>query len=159
MELLDFFKWCESTWLGELVRQSYWLFPVIEAFHLVALALFGGAVLVVDLRLLGLVLRGQPVAEIARGTSRWQLGGLLVLVASGILLFLSEAVKCYYNQPFWIKMACLFLAIIFTYTVRRRIVFADNDRIGPLWGRFAALISIGLWSGVAWGGRWIGFWG
>ena len=57
--LLPFFQWCESLWLGQFVVGSNWLFPVIEAVHLLVLSLLGGAVLVVDLRLLGLGLKGR----------------------------------------------------------------------------------------------------
>src|SRR5713226_2669711 len=57
MSLLPFFEWCEHTAVGAAIRGSAWLFPVIEAFHLLALALIGGAILIVDLRLLGLGLR------------------------------------------------------------------------------------------------------
>jgi hypothetical protein len=67
--------------------------------------------------------------------------------------------KLYYNDPFWIKMTCLLLAVPFTFTVRRSVARADEARVGRLWGRLVGLVSIGLWSGVAWGGRWIGFWG
>ena len=87
MSLLPFFEWCENTAIGEAVRNSLWLFPVIEAFHLVALALIGGAVLLVNMRLLGLVLRGRPVSELARDAHPWFLGGLVVMFASGVPLF------------------------------------------------------------------------
>ena len=53
MDLYPVFEWCESTAVGQVVRDSLWLFPVIEAIHLLALALMGGTILVVDLRLLG----------------------------------------------------------------------------------------------------------
>ena len=66
MSLLPFFEWCENTAIGGAIRNSVWLFPVIESFHLVALALIGGAVLLVNMRLLGLVLGRRPVSELAR---------------------------------------------------------------------------------------------
>jgi hypothetical protein len=157
MNLLPFFQWCEETGLGEMVRSSLWLFPVIEAFHLVAFSVLGGAVLVMDLRLLGLVMRTQPAARIARDSRPWLAGSLAVMAVSGGLLFLSEAVKCYYSFPFRVKMVSLFLAIVFTWTLHRRVALADEGRIGPLQGRLVALISLALWGTVAWGGRWIGF--
>ena len=58
--LLPFFQWCQDSALGVTIRESVWMFPIIEAVHLLALALIGGAVLIVDLRLAGLVLRSQP---------------------------------------------------------------------------------------------------
>ncbi len=125
--LLPVFEWCENTAVGNAIRGSLWLFPVVESFHLLALALIGGAVLVVDLRLLGLGLRRQPVAQLARDAQPWLAGGLVVMVVSGILLFLSEAVKCYYSAAFMTKMTFLFPAIVFTFTVRRRVAAADDD--------------------------------
>lgn len=107
MSLLPFFEWCENTAIGEAIRNSVWLFPVIEGFHLVALALIGGAVLLVNMRLLGLVLGTWPVSELARSAHPWLLGGLLVMFASGIPLFLSESIKCYYSFAFWVKMSAL----------------------------------------------------
>jgi uncharacterized membrane protein YhdT len=157
MNLLPVFEWLEATAPGEMVRQSLWLFPVIEAFHLVAFAVLGGTVLLTDLRLLGLAMRTQPTAHIAREARPWLLGSLVVMIISGVLLFLSEAIKCYYSFPFKVKITCLFLAIIFTWTLHKRVAMTDDAAIGPIKGRVAAVISLGLWGAVAWGGRWIGF--
>ena len=157
MNLLPFFEWCESTALGDTVRSSLWLFPVIEAFHLVAFAVLGGVVLLVDLRLLGLVMRSQPAAQLARDARPWLTASVLVMVVSGVLLFLSEAVKCYYSFPFRVKMICLALAIVFTWTLHWRVSISDRASVGSVPGRLVALVSLALWGTVAWGGRWIGF--
>jgi hypothetical protein len=139
--------------VGEAIRSSLWLFPVIESFHLVALALLGGAILIVDLRLLGLGLRQDP-AELARQAQPWLNRALVVMLLSGALLFTSEAQKCYYNEGFRAKMLFLFPALVFTYTLRRRAIAQS----GP-WTRLAAVVSLTLWTGVAAAGRWIGFTG
>jgi hypothetical protein len=157
MLLLPFFQWCYQTEIGEAIRASTWAFPVIEACHLLGLGLTAGAVLLVDLRLLGVGLSKQPVAQISAGAQPWLLGGVSVMFASGIPLFLSESIKCFYSFPFWVKMTSLFLALVFTFTVRRRVTRTDLTSDRPLPGRLTALISLGLWFGVAWGGRWIGF--
>ena len=157
MSLLPFFAWCESSALGGTIRSSSWLFPVIEAFHLLGLAVIGGAVLVVDLRLFGFGLRRQPVAQLAQDAQRWLIISLMVMIATGSLLFTSEAIKCYYHPAFWMKMTSLFLAIVFTFTVRRKVAMADETRVGPLWSKLVALVSVTLWAGVGIGGRWIGF--
>jgi hypothetical protein len=155
--LLPYFQALEAGPIGEAIRQSTWLFPFIEAFHLVGLAVIGGAVLLVDFRLLGLGLKHQPVAELARDAQPWVIGGLLFMIASGFLLFLAESIKCYYSFAFWTKMTALALAILFTFTVRRRVTLADEARVGPFWMRSVAVTSILLWATVGWGGRWIGF--
>ncbi len=127
--------------------------------HLLGLALIGGAVLAVDLRLLRLALRRQPVAQVARDAQPWLIGSLIVMVATGSLLFMSEAMKCYYHPAFWEKMTSLFLAIIFTFTIQRKVIFVGRE---PVESRFGprlslAVVSLALWSGVGIGGRWIGF--
>ena len=157
MSLLAFFQWCEDSAVGETIRSSSWLFPVIESVHLLALVLIAGAVLVVDMRLFGLGLRRQPVAQLARDAQSWLIGGLMVMLPTGILLFLAEAIKCYYSPAFAVKMTSLLLAIIFTFTVRRKVALAGEGRVGPFWSRLVAVVSVALWSGVGIGGRWIGF--
>jgi len=157
MSLLPFFQWCYQSAIGETIRESIWLFPVIEAFHLIGLGLTVGAVLMVDLRLLGVGLRKQPVAELAAAVEPWLLGSLTLMVTSGTLLFLSEAVKCYYSFPFWVKMTSLVLVLLFTFTLRRRVTRTGLASDRPLLARVTALVSLTLWFGVAWGGRWIGF--
>lgn len=158
MELLPLFQWLENTTLGDTVRQSLWLFPVIESFHLVGLAVLGGLVLLVDLRALGIGLK-QPISELARETHPWLVGSVVMMLVTGILLFLSEAVKCYYNGPFWIKMYALAGALVFTFTVRRKVTRMDDARANAVTRRVVAVISILLWGTVAWGGRWIAFGG
>lgn len=156
MSLLPFFEWCEKTPVGSIIRDSLWLFPVIESFHLLALALLGGAVLIVDLRMLGFGLRRQPVAELARDAQPWLVVALGVMLVSGMLLFTSEAIKCYYSPAFWTKMTFLAPAILFTLTIRRKVAAADG-RVKPVWTKLVALTSVTLWSVVGAAGRWIGF--
>ena len=157
MDLLPFFQWCEETALGQAIRDSLWLFPVIEAIHLLALALLGGCLLVVDLRLLGFGLRSQPAANLARYIHPWLVGSLLTMIATGVPMFLSEAIKCYYSPPFWYKMSFLAVAIPYTFALRRRIAGADPAKVGPVWGRLVALTSLALWFCVGFSGRWIAF--
>jgi hypothetical protein len=156
MTLFDVFDWLELTAIGEVVRGSIWLFPAIEAVHLLALAMIGGAVLVVDLRLLGVGLREQSLSSVARNAQPWLVASLLAMIATGVPLFLSEAVKCYFNPSFWVKMITLVVATLFAFTVRR---WVTTGR----WGTAAAVqkltgaTSLSLWLVVAAAGRWIGF--
>jgi len=157
MSLLDFFNWCYQTEIGETIRNSSWLFPVIEALHLVGFGVTAGAVLIVELRLLGYGLIRQPVAQIAANAQPWLLGGVTVMFISGILLFMSESIKAYYSFAFWVKMACLFLVLVYTFTLRKRVTGTDLPARQPGLAKSLAVLSIALWFGVAWGGRWIGF--
>jgi len=79
------------------------------------------------------------------------------MLITGFALFSSEATKCYYSTPFWVKMTSLALAMAFTFTVRRRVSFEGDGRVRPIVLRLVALVSLTLWFGVGAGGRWIGF--
>ena len=156
MSLLPFFQWCEQAPLIVAMRGSLWLFPVIESLHLMGLALLGGAVVTVDLRLLGLGLRNQPVAQVARDAEKWLLISLSVMLPTGWLLFMASAVKCYYLTAFWLKMTSLLLALAFTFGVRRKVTLASGTMRGT-WPAVVAAVSLALWSCVAIAGRYFGF--
>jgi hypothetical protein len=151
------FHYFEATFLGTVVRQSLWLFPVIECIHLLALALLGGTVLAVDMRLLGLGLRSQPSAELVRKLRPYMVGALITGIVTGVLMFLSEAIKCYFSPPFWYKMGLLLVAILFTFTIRQRVANAEPGRIANGLVRVTAVASLALWFGVGFSGRWIAF--
>jgi hypothetical protein len=160
--LLPFFEWCETLWLGRAVVGSLWLFPVIEAVHLLGLSVLGGAILVVDLRMLGLGLKQRSVSELAREARPWLNGALLVMILTGVPLFLSEPIKCYYSPSFWVKMTTLALALVFTFAIRNRITARDaaSDIAVRNTARLQMLVgalSIAMWVTVAAAGRWIGF--
>jgi len=153
-----FFVWAEQSALGTMVRDSIWQFAAIEAVHLLALSVIGGAVLIVDLRLLGLALQRQSVSAVARDAAPWLLGSLITMLVTGWVLMASLAASKYYvNFAFQLKMLFLFLAIVFTYTIRRSVVRRDDSRISPVTAKLVAIVSILLWSGVGIMGRGIGF--
>ena len=148
-----FAKWSEATPLGRVIRNSEYAFPMIEFVHLAALAVIGGAVLIVDMRLLGMGLKKSSVAQLAKDAQPYVTGSLIVMILTGIALYSSEATKCYASFAFWIKMVSLLLAMIFTYTVKKHTAAKDLEN------KVVGALSILLWFGVAWGGRWIGFGG
>jgi hypothetical protein len=151
--LWHFAKWSEATPLGRMIRNSEYAFPMIEFVHLAALAVIGGAVLIVDMRLLGFGLKKTPVVQLAKDAQPYVTGSLIVMLLTGSALYTSEATKCYASVAFWIKMVSLLLAMIFTYTIKKRTAARDHE------SRLVGAMSILLWFGVAWGGRWIGFGG
>jgi hypothetical protein len=153
---LSYFQSIENSGIGQAIRSSNWMFPVIEAFHLAGLALIGGAVLILNMRLFGVGLNQTPVARLARAVEPFLNGSLALMLTTGTLLFLSEAVKCYYSPAFRMKMVFLALAILFTYTVHRKVTLSDQAP-GPILSKLVAVASIILWAGVGVGGRWIGF--
>ena len=153
--LLPFFQWCDNTWLGSTIRESRIYFPIIETFHLFALTLLFGAVLMINLRIFGLILKNQPVTQVHQDINPYAFWSLVVILVSGVMLFLSEAMKCFASGPFQVKMAFLFSAIIFHFTIHRYIV--KREHFNPILGKLAAVISVMLWLGVGVGGRAIGF--
>jgi len=148
--LEPFFEWMYG--IG-IYKSSIYLGPGINLVHLVAMCTFMGALLMVDLRLLGAGLTNQPVKQLARSAQPWLIGGLIVLTLTGIPAVMTVALEEYANPVFWFKMYVLLAAVIFTFTVRRRVTSADESRVPPVWGKVVGLVSIVLWMSVAAGGR------
>jgi hypothetical protein len=156
MSTHPFFVWSDGTMVAQVIHDSLWAFPVIMALHLVGLAWLGATLLSVDLRLIGAAFRGRPVRDLARDLRPWMWGGLALTLGSGWLLFTAEALRCYENPLFWIKMMLLAAVLLFTATVRRRVLGATD---AARWiERATGLTSLALWFGVALMGRGIGFW-
>lgn len=155
--LYAFFAWCDRTALASAIRDATWIFPGIMVVHLVGLSLLGGLIILVDLRLLGLGVRARTAGELTAALRGWTVAALLLTVVSGGLLFISEALRCYENPPFWLKMGLLAAAVLFTFTVRQRVARRSSHR--ATWrDRAAAVVSLTLWFGVALMGRGIGLW-
>lgn len=154
--LLPFFERLEAHPLSEAIRESVWFYALDQSVHLVALGVFAGAVLIVDLRLLGRGMREQPLAQVARDAQPWFIGGFLALLVTGIPQLMSTAMKEYYSPFFWFKMEVMVLGLIFTFTVRRKVTLADEARVGPFWGKVVGLVSLAVWGGVAIPARLIG---
>jgi hypothetical protein len=157
MSLLPFFQWCDSTWIGVTIRESKYLFPIIETVHLLGLTLLLGTTIVISLRLLGLGMRRQSVAQMAEDLAPWTIASLIVMLSTGVLLFLSEALKCYDSPPFRLKMALLLAAILYQFTIYRRFTQSSKTASMRIWPGVIAVISLGLWFGVGLMGRAIGF--
>jgi len=154
MDLYPYFEWLEGTPIAVAIKESLWLFPAIEAVHLLALAVLGGTVLMVDLRLLGAGLKAQPVSAVERGARPWMVGAIATLVTTGVLIGLSEAVKLHDKPAFWVKMATLATALVFTFAIKLPLVRRD---VSGLLAGLLAVVSLALWLNVALAGRWIGF--
>jgi uncharacterized membrane protein len=154
MDLYPLFEQMEATAVGTAIRESLWLFPVVEAVHLLALALLGGAMFVLDLSILGVGLRAPSVAVIEKNTRPWLYLAVAVLIATGVALALSEAVKLFDRNAFWLKMFALAAALVFTFAIK---IPAVQRRPEASALKVLAVISIGLWLTVAIAGRWIGF--
>jgi hypothetical protein len=155
MSLLPFFEWMENLGFSVFLRDSSYISPFINVAHIVSLVTLAGALLVVDIHLLGGGLRKQPLAQVAREARPWLIGALLMMVATGLPQLVSTAMKQYYSDFFWTKMETLLVAVIFTFTIRRRVTTA-TEAVRPVWAKLVGLTSIVLWGGVAVQGRLIG---
>ena len=155
--LLQFFEWTNSLAFSVAYRESLYYFPVTQAFHLVALAFFAGAILVVDTRLLGAGLNKYPVAKVASDAQPWFVGSFIVMTITGVPQFMSNAMRYYDNPVFYFKMGMLAVAFIYTVTIRRSVTRRDEARLGGMWPKVVALGSLVLWFIVTVGGRAIGF--
>ena len=153
-----FCEWSDKTFIGDGIRTSTWLFPFVEIFHLLALAILGGIVILLNLRLLGIpVFREERLSTLARSVWPLFVGSVVVVLLSGYALFASEAMKDFYNWGFRVKMASLLIALIFSFTIHRKATLTDEQTISPGYAKLNAIVSMLLWLTVGLGGRSIGY--
>jgi len=157
MDLPGFFQWLEGTAGSVAIRESTLLYPIIETTHVLALCLFLGMIVLLDLRLTGAGLRAIAVSELAARLLPWAFAGFALMAVSGLLLFYSGPVRASRNIFFQIKMAMLMLAggnaLLFHMTIYRRVAAWDLDPMPPLRARLAGAASLLLWAGVVVCGR------
>jgi len=161
MSLLEFAKWIQGTDWATYVRMSAYLYPAILSAHLSGIALFAGAILVTDLRLLGVMLRNQTISDVV-GQLRWPKRiGLLFVATCGLLLASSKAEEYYYNTFFRAKLALLALVLVHALVFRGGVYnnTASLDQAGNIPGKakLAAALSLVLWISIACVGRGIGY--
>jgi hypothetical protein len=155
--LYPYFLWIENTHLGHGIRESKWTFTLSEVAHLLGLTILLGATLLIALRVFGFVLPEKSLASLTRELLPFSMGGLAVTLLTGVLLFTSEATKCWGNIAFRYKVLFLFLALLFQFTALQKVSRADERRFSPMTRKVAALVAIFLWFGVAVAGRAIAF--
>ena len=159
MDFLPFFQWMGSIPLSTYVLDHTWPAPIVQVIHLVGVAVFLGALMVVDMRLLGRGLTARPLADVARDAQPWLIGAFILLFVTGLPSLTSTALKQYYSPFFWWKMEALLLGVIFTFTVRRKTIQTDEARLGPVWPKVVGVLSLAIWTSVTIGARLIGLMG
>lgn len=157
MNLLSAFEWLEASPIGVFVKDQAATFAIIEAVHLMALALLGAAVLSADLRLLNLVMRDVPSNTVTDQAHRWFKLALIVQLITGFFMLAGVATKCYHNPFYWTKMTALGIGIVFVFAIRAPLLRKDHAQLDPLTLKLMALASMTIWFVVAASGRWIGF--
>jgi len=161
MDILSICRWLDSTRLNAAMRMSTWFFPTFDTIHTLGIVLVAGTIMLVDLRLLGLALRREPVAAVVERIVPWTLRGFALMVVTGTLLFSSEAVKLYHSPAFRIKLALLALAglnaLIFHLTIYPDAANWDQQAPAPIRARLAGLFSLAFWIAIIAAGRAIAY--
>jgi hypothetical protein len=157
MDFHSLFQWLEASAGSVYIRESTIVYPIIETTHVLTLCLFLGLIALLDLRLLGVGLRGVPVSQVAGRLLPWALFGFALMAISGALLFYSGPVKAAGNIFFRIKMVMIALTgvnmMLFHLTIYKRVAVWDSDASPPARARLAGLVSLVLWCGVVICGR------
>jgi hypothetical protein len=157
MNLLPLMQWLEATPGSVALRESIMVYPLVESAHVLSLCLFLGLIALMDLRLLGVGLRGVPVSEVAGRLLPIAFTGFALMVVSGGLLFYSGPLRAYGNIFFRVKMAMIALAglnaYLFHITIYRRVAVWDADPVPPFRAKLAGVLSLFLWCGVVISGR------
>src|SRR5437867_2290166 len=161
MSITDFLASLEASNLATTIRNSLYLFPLIESSHVIGLTMVFGTIAIIDLRLLGIASTRRPFSRIAADTMKWTWAAFALTVTTGLLMFITNAGVYYHNFYFRSKMAMLVLAginvVIFERTTLRSVQRWDKDAAAPFAGRTVAAVSLLIWISVIFLGRWIGF--
>jgi len=136
------------------LNNNDWAFPLLEIIHILGFAFSIGTIAIVDLRLLGLALPRQSPAQLLRDTAPWTLIGLAVMLMSGPLIFSSDPNMYLYNSAFRFKMGALLTAIVYNYTIHRKIAMADSS---SGMGKLVGGVSLLLWISIVFAGLFIAF--
>jgi hypothetical protein len=148
----ELWRWLEETAVAEALRSTSWGYPVTESVHLIGIALLVGPAVVFDLRLLGVGRSHIPLATAATVLLRVAVGGAVLAVWAGFLLFITDAQEMASNPAFLVKIGLILLAAVNALVFRLRSPHDDGRRQRPY-----ALISIGAWLGAIVGGRFIAY--
>ncbi len=161
MSLFELCQWLNDSSIGTAIRESTLMFPIIETIHVLAITLMAGTVAVVDLRLLGLVFKREPVTKVMGDVMPLTWTGFAVMFVTGGLLFWAGAAKLYSNPAFRLKLILLLIAgvnpLVFHLTVFRSVDKWEMVAVAPIRARTAAVLSLVLWSGIIITGRAIAY--
>ena len=157
----SFAEWLDSHAWSTALHESLWVWPLVESTHVLAVALFVGVLVMVDLRLLGFAFKDTPVSVMTGRVLPWSVGGFCVMVVSGLLLFYANPVDYTHNVWFRLKVVLLVIAAVNAWMFHRR-VSRDRERWDsrprpPLAVRLVSATSVSVWAGVILAGRMIAY--
>ena len=161
MSLLQLMQWLETTPPSVAFHESIWSFPIVESVHVLGLCLFLGMAVLTDLRLLGVCFRRVPLSEVLAHVLPWTWVGAVIMVVSGMVLFLNTPVRYYTNIFLRVKFVMLFLAVVnawvFHSGIYRKIARWDRSIPTPTYARVAGGVSLLMWGAVVVAGRMIAY--
>lgn len=137
------------------LNQNEWAFPLLEIIHIAGFALSIGTIALVDLRLLGLAMLRQPPSQVAKDMAPWTLVGLVIMLITGPLIFSSDPNMYLHNASFRFKLWALLIAIIYHYTIHRKVALAADS--APAVNKLIGSVSLALWVSVVASGLFIAF--
>jgi len=136
------------------LNNNEWSFPLLEIIHIVGFAIAMSTIFMVDLRLIGIGMRRRLASQLSKDLAPWTLGGLAAVLMSGPLIFSSDPNMYLNNASFQFKMAALLIALVYQYTIHRKVAFSDPS---PVVGALTGIVSVALWVSVVAGGLFIAF--
>jgi hypothetical protein len=137
------------------LNNNEWSFPLLEIIHIAGFTLSIGTIALVDLRLLGLAMLRLPSSQVAKDTAPWTLVGLAIMLITGPVIFSSDPNMYLANPSFRFKLWALLIAIIYNYTIHRKVALASDS--SPGFGKLVAGVSLALWVSVVASGLFIAF--
>ena len=136
------------------LNNNEWAFPLAECIHIAMFTMSVGTIALVDFRMLGLTLKDFTAAQLLKATSLWTLTGLIIVITSGFVIASSDPLAYYYNWSFRYKMFALLFAIIYNYTVQRKVAMSAST---PALSAIVAGFSLLLWISIAFSGIFYAF--
>lgn len=155
--LIAFTDWLGGTWLTAVVAGHFWVVPALQTLHILAVAVVLSGVLLINLRIVGIVERGQPTAAVLDRFLRPVAVALVVLAITGLLLIAGEPTRALFRIVFWTKMALIIAATALTWSHRSVFATGAVDIPAPPARRAIALLALLLWLAVIVAGRWIAY--
>jgi hypothetical protein len=161
MSIFEVCQWIQNSSVGTQIRESTYMFPIIEGTHVLGLAVSVGTIALVDLRLIGAAMREEPVTDVIEQLQPYTLAGFVSMFISGSLLFWSEAARLYPSYSFRTKLVFLFFlgvnALLFHTTIYKSVDQWNRSPITPFRARIAGWIGITFWAVVIFFGRWTAY--
>jgi hypothetical protein len=161
MSFHAFFQAIQDTEFFTAMRESALVYPIVLSLHLTCIAVFGGMILMTDLRLLGWAFKSVPVSDVVKQFRIFKQIGLVIMLSCGVLLGGAKIVDYYDNPYFQIKMTLLLLVGVHAWVFHRSVygntAALDRAPVIPGKAKLAAYISLFLWLGIMSAGRWIAY--